>query len=142
MRDSGLASIGPNLAKSTLGHGRSSSAPAGAPAEVGVAALGGPAAPFLTASTSDLRLLPLAPVPWIQPRSTPSSRASFRTPGPAYAPTNADSSNGFLRGGADCGGALAAGVAAEIGGAPNTGGGPAFACAASVTRKKTSEHSP
>src|SRR4029453_3058856 len=116
MRDSGLASIGPNLAKSTLGHGRSSSAPAGAPAEVGVAALGGAAAPFLTASTSDLRILPLAPVPWIEPRSTPSSRASFRTPGPAYAPTNADSSNGLLRGGGDCGGGPPAGGAGAKGG--------------------------
>ena len=82
MRDSGLVSTGPNLAKSTFGHGgrfRPSAAPA-APRR-GCAQR----AALTNACTSSLVMRPLGPVPFTCARSTPSSRAKRRTDGLACA---------------------------------------------------------
>ena len=81
MRDSGFASTGPNFAKSTLGHGRSSMPPTPAPAARG-AAPPAAGAPLANASTSSFMMRPLSPLPFTVPRFTPSSRASLRTAGP------------------------------------------------------------
>jgi hypothetical protein len=85
MRDSATRSISPNFSKSSFGQAGSSRPPS----DVGPAAAfegsfaGAAVAPDAAASTSAFRIRPLRPVPWTVPRSTPSSRASRRTPGPA-----------------------------------------------------------
>ena len=83
IRDSGLASIGPNLAKSTFGHGRRSMPPTLPEGAAAGAAFADGAGDLANASTSSFRMRPLLPLPVTLPRSTPSSRASLRTPGPA-----------------------------------------------------------
>ena len=82
MRESGCVSIGPNFAKSTFGHG-SRSRP---PPRLGAAAAG-PACitPLTKAVTSSLRMRPLGPLAVTLVRSTPSSRANWRTDGLACA---------------------------------------------------------
>src|SRR3954468_3533674 len=78
MRGSGLVSIGPNLAKSTAGISGMPMPPEGA--AVAGAALG----PLRKLSTSSLVIRPLSPLPFSLVRSTPSSRATRRTPGLAW----------------------------------------------------------
>src|SRR5271166_4211230 len=78
IRDSGLVSIGPNLLKSCAGI-------SGMPLPVGAAAGDVVAGPCRMASTSSLVMRPFSPVPRSLVRSTPSSRASRRTPGLACA---------------------------------------------------------
>src|SRR6266403_947728 len=85
IRESGLASTGPNLAKSTCGHGnRPSAAP---PAdEVGAKLEAAALIAFLTYFwTSSRRTRFLGPLPFTRERSTPSSRANARTDGEACA---------------------------------------------------------
>src|ERR1700687_3262046 len=87
IRDSGFASIGPNLAKSTCGHGnRPSAAP---PADDAAAPADASDAPLITSltyfCTSSRRTRSLGPLPFTRDRSTPSSRASARTDGEAWA---------------------------------------------------------
>ncbi|OIQ70990.1 hypothetical protein GALL_473940 [mine drainage metagenome] len=93
MRLKSLRSIGPNLAKSMLGHGiRPRPAPSLA-AEVAGLALCWAAmaavctAPLITervkACTSLSRMRPLRPLPLTSPKGTPSSRANLRTDGEA-----------------------------------------------------------
>ena len=79
MRESGLVSIGPNLAKSTFGQGnRPSPVPSGARgAEVATAGA------FVKFATSSGKIRPRRPVPLTWRRSMPRSRASLRTDGPA-----------------------------------------------------------
>src|SRR6185312_3316005 len=84
MRDSALVSTGPNCAKSTTGTAGSAPPPgagagAGAPPD---------SAFFTNAFTSSCVMRPLNPVPLTLVRSTPSSRASSRTDGPAWAREN------------------------------------------------------
>src|SRR6266446_7398348 len=87
IRDSGFASIGPNLAKSTCGHGnRPSAAPPADDAAAPVAAADAPLITSLTYfCTSSRRTRSLGPLPLTRDRSTPSSRASARTDGDACA---------------------------------------------------------
>src|SRR6266550_5787507 len=111
IRDKGFDSIGPNLAKSTLGQGRRST-PLTPPADTAAgAAFAADGAPLANASTSALTILPLLPLPFTLPRSTLNSRASLRTPGPAYASPKARSSMAPPAVGAALVGAGAAGVA-------------------------------
>jgi hypothetical protein len=77
IRDRGCRSTGPNLLKSCAGIG--GIAP---PCAAGAGALG----PRSEASRSSLVIRPFAPVPASVARSTPSSRAARRTPGPACTP--------------------------------------------------------
>ena len=79
IRDSGLDSTGPNLAKSTCGHG-SRLSPVPPPA---AAARGAPPCivAFTNAATSAREIRPLRSLPLSCARSTPSSRANARTPG-------------------------------------------------------------
>src|SRR5450631_384533 len=85
IRDSGFASIGPNLAKSICGHG---SRPSAAPVDVAGAAEAA-AAPLMTCftyfCTSSCRTRPFGPLAVTRDKSTPSSRASARTEGEACA---------------------------------------------------------
>ncbi|OGA05657.1 MAG: hypothetical protein A3D95_09985 [Betaproteobacteria bacterium RIFCSPHIGHO2_12_FULL_69_13] len=84
MRESGLTSIGPNFAKSTSGHGASLKfTPPIPPFPRGGGEAGGVPAiiPFTNPSTSWCRMRPLGPLPETLARSTPSSRANFRTDG-------------------------------------------------------------
>ena len=81
IRDSATRSTSPNFSKSTFGQGSTSRPPTAAPFD-GAAALAG--APFDAASTSPLRIRPLRPRALHRARSTPSSRARRRAPGPAY----------------------------------------------------------
>src|SRR5665811_68249 len=88
MRESGFDSIGPNLAKSTLGHGKSPS-PATSTDVLGPAvATAGALANLVTSSG---RIRPRRPLPFTSRRSMPRSRASFRTEGPAYGMSNGTS---------------------------------------------------
>src|SRR5512133_1219340 len=116
IRDSGFDSTGPNFAKSTFGQG-STSSPAAALDGEGAAFAAGAAAPAAKASTSSFRIRPLSPLPLTLPRSTPRSRASLRTPGPAYAVTNDASSTrdaaGAADGGCETGGAVATAAGAD-----------------------------
>src|ERR1700682_348086 len=87
IRDSGFTSMGPNLAKSTFGHGnRPSAAP---PADDAAAPVDAADAPLITSftnfCTSSLSTRSLGPLPFTRDRSTPSSRASARTDGEAWA---------------------------------------------------------
>src|SRR6202171_6470607 len=87
IRDSGFTSMGPNLAKSTFGHGnRPSAAP---PADDAAAPVEAADAPLITSftyfCTSSRRTRSLGPLPFTRDRSTPSSRASARTDGEACA---------------------------------------------------------
>ena len=90
MRDSGLASTGPNLAKSTLGQGIRFSSP---PPVTPPPAAGAPwalvrAVPAITAlvkaCTSSCVMRPLGPEPLTSSSGTPSSRANLRTLGLAW----------------------------------------------------------
>ena len=84
IRDSGLTSISPNLAKSTFGQGsRLRPLPAAAVrAEVPPATAAPPAsASFTCFCTSSLLILPARSLPLTWVRSTPSSRANRRTVG-------------------------------------------------------------
>ena len=78
MRASGLVSISPYLAKSTLGQGIRSSAapPPRAPSPDGAVSVA-----LTNCSTSLRKILPLRPVPLTRCRSAPSSRANLRTDG-------------------------------------------------------------
>ena len=81
IRDSGRTSTGPNFEKSCAGI-------SGIPAAAGTAGLGTPGpvpGPRTIASRSSLVMRPFGPVPVTVAKSTPSSRASLRTPGPACA---------------------------------------------------------
>ena len=82
IRDSGWVSTGPNLEKSCAGIS-GIPIPAGAPPARGRAAGAGPRR---NASRSSLVIRPFGPVPVTAARSTPSSRASRRTLGPACDP--------------------------------------------------------
>src|ERR1700694_5141597 len=87
IRDSGFTSMGPNLAKSTFGHGnRPSAAP---PADHAAAQVEPADAPLITSltnfCTSSRSTRSLGPLPFTRDRSTPSSRASARTDGEAWA---------------------------------------------------------
>src|SRR4029077_3592515 len=106
MRESGLISTGPNAAKSTTGTAGS------APPPGAVAGAGAPpdSAFFTNAFTSSCVMRPLNPVPVTFVRSTPSSRASRRTEGPACAREKPGS---FIRG-----------RSARIGAAPSVRAGP------------------
>src|SRR5690606_9283498 len=109
MRDRSLRSTGPNLAKSTLGHG-SRSRPAPEPPAGALAAWAWVcAAPLMTAWvnfwTSSCVMRPLRPEPLTSSSGTPSSRANLRTDGEAWG----SAPLGALVG--SCG-AAAAGVAA------------------------------
>src|SRR6478672_5846916 len=86
MRESGWVSVGPNLLKSSDGHG-SRFMPAPPPA-AGLAA--GPAAKalFTKPCTSCWVTRPFGPEPLTWFRSTPSSRANLRTDGEAWAVAN------------------------------------------------------
>ena len=85
IRDSGLLSIAPNLAKSTFGHGSKLSPP---PAATGTAGARSCSAPDITAFTwcwtSSRLMRPFRPRPLTCNKSTPSSRAYKRTAGLAY----------------------------------------------------------
>src|ERR1700682_5814034 len=87
IRDSGFTSMGPNLAKSTFGHGnRPSAAP---PVDDAAAPVEAADAPLITSltyfCTSSRRTRSLGPLPFTRDRSTPSSRARARTDGEAWA---------------------------------------------------------
>src|SRR5205814_1160102 len=88
MRDSGSTAVGPNCAKSTAGTagsaGHTVSVPPPPP----------PSAPLTNALTSSWVMRSLKPCPVTRPRSTPSSRANWRTEGPAWARENPGSSMG------------------------------------------------
>ena len=88
MRDRSLRSIGPNLAKSTCGHGSRPGRPP--PAAAAAAALrlrAGLHAPAITPltkpCTSSCVMRPFGPLPFTRPSGTPSSRAKLRTDGDA-----------------------------------------------------------
>jgi hypothetical protein len=92
MRPISLRSMGPNLAKSTLGHGiRPSSEPPPPPPVAGAGALAFWAAvctaPAMTDwvkdCTSSTVMRPLGPLPCTSASGTPSSRANLRTEGEA-----------------------------------------------------------
>src|ERR1035441_3784690 len=82
MRDSGRISTGPNFEKSWAGTSGMPVACAAGPVLAGAAA--GPRTPV---SRSSLVMRPFGPLPDAAVRSTPSSRASRRTPGPACTPS-------------------------------------------------------
>src|SRR5690606_1412055 len=119
MRESGWRSVGPYLAKSTLGQGSKlmpprspplEPAPAPAPAPDAEAAAG--AAPLACATscltkpcTSSWVMRPLGPLPATCAMGTPSSRAKRRTEGEAWEVPDADAD-------ADGGWAVAAGATA------------------------------
>src|SRR5438874_5741274 len=87
IRDSGFASTGPNLAKSTCGHGNRPSA--ALPADDVAVEREAAAAPSIASLTyfwtSSRRTRFLGPLPFTRERSTPSSRANARTEGEACA---------------------------------------------------------
>src|SRR5512135_2876290 len=117
MRDSGLASTAPNLAKSTSGHG---SRPGSAPPPEGAPP---PASDFLTKfCTSSLVMRPLGALPLTRVRSTPSSRANRRMDGLACALPVAETA----------GAACAAGATAATAGAGATGAAAAGTGAAAA----------
>ncbi len=132
MRGSGFTSTGPNFAKSTFGQGgRSRTAP-----RIDAPPAGADIACFTKPCTSPCRMRPFGPEPGTRERSTPSSRANFRTEGEACAFLNASLSicagagagagagaAGASRGGAAC--SDGAGSAAFV-----TGGGAGAAAAA------------
>ena len=78
MRDNGSVSMRPYFAKSTLGTAGSALAAPPPPCMISLT----------NALTSSAVTRPLAPEPRTRPRSTPSSRASLRTDGPACASPN------------------------------------------------------
>src|SRR5690606_42115928 len=84
MRDDGLASISPNLAKSTLGHPSTLKPPSAADAAGPVPVpLPVARACFTNWRTSSLVMRFLLPEPCTDARLTPSSRANLRTEGDA-----------------------------------------------------------
>ena len=93
MRDKGLVSIAPNLAKSTFGHGNKSSPVPDMPATGALAACAVVwVAPAITAWVkvwmSSCVMRPLGPEPLTALRGTPSSRANLRTLGLAWGRPN------------------------------------------------------
>src|SRR5471030_1774931 len=125
MRDSGSSSVGPNLLKSTDGHGSTLMPPPDAPAG---AAVGAAVAPLITPltkfCTSTWVMRPFGPVPGTLPRSTPSSRANLRIDGEACASLPVTTEP------ADTGAAAAGAAAAAATGADATAAGAADAAAA------------
>ena len=87
MRPNSLRSIGPNLAKSTLGQGISPSAapspPAGALAAWALVCAAPAITDLVNACTSSWVMRPLLPEPLTSSSGTPSSRANLRTEGEA-----------------------------------------------------------
>ena len=137
IRESSFTSTAPNLVKSTFGHGKRSKPP---PKEAAGAAALFSAPPFcITPFTKDLTssftIRPLAPLPLTKPKSTPSSRASLRTEGPACALIKAASLIGVAPKAA-FGAPLAAGAAgaaaAGVGAAFGASVAGAVACGAAV----------
>src|SRR5471032_304638 len=128
MRDSGSSSVGPNLLKSTDGHGSTLMPPPDAPAG---AAVGAAVAPLITPltkfCTSTWVMRPFGPVPGTLPRSTPSSRANLRIDGEACASLPVTTEP------ADTGAAAAGAAAAAATGADATAAGAAAAGAAAAT---------
>src|SRR6185369_4641854 len=128
MRDSGLTSTSPNLAKSTFGQGSRSSTPP--PVTPPAAAATGPEmAPDITPLTyllrSSLTMRPFGPLAGTLDRSTPSSRAKARTDGEAWtlAPIGragaraagaAGAATGSATGAAACGAAAGAAAPAPV----------------------------
>src|SRR5471030_1464542 len=114
MRDSGSSSVGPNLLKSTDGHGSTLMPPPDAPAG---AAVGAAVAPLITPltkfCTSTWVMRPFGPVPGTLPRSTPSSRANLRIDGDACAslPVTTEPADAGAAAAVAAAGAAAAGAA-------------------------------
>ena len=92
MRDISLRSVGPNLLKSTLGHGSRSRPTPPPPAAAGAGALAVCAWVRTSPAITDLVkpwmsscvMRPLGPVPLTSASGTPSSRAYLRTDGEAW----------------------------------------------------------
>src|SRR5450830_1310275 len=150
MRDRGCSSVGPNLLKSSDGHG-SSSRPMPWPPAAGAAAFGAAVSammPLTKFCTSSWVMRPLGPLPPTRPRSTPSSRANLRIEGEAKA---LDASTCAAAGAAEAGAGAGAAAAAGAGAAAAAGAGAAAGAAAgagaaaappAASSSSTSEPSP
>lgn len=131
IRESGFSSIGPNFAKSISGIGGN---------EKGDAA-GAFSASLTNDCTSSLRILAFGPLPETLPRSTPNSRASRRTEGPACAVekhvsfTAGCGGDFFCGGGVGRAGASIFGMAAGSAERVSCGGASALAVFASTTSR-------
>ena len=87
IRPNSLRSIGPNLAKSTLGQGikpRPAPSPAGALLDCACVRVSPAMTARLKACTSSCEMRPLGPLPLISFSGTPNSRANLRTEGEAW----------------------------------------------------------
>ena len=87
MRPNSLRSMGPNLAKSTLGQGikpRPAPSPAGALLDCACVRVSPAMTARLKACTSSCEMRPLGPLPLTSFKGTPNSRANLRTEGEAW----------------------------------------------------------
>jgi len=122
MRDSGLLSISPNLAKSTFGHGMRFKPP---PPPEPVGADAPPTTPPASADFTNFctSSLPMRPPRWLPAtcaRSTPSSRANWRTAGLAYGTLPGSTASASKR----SGGRLAGSPGSAMGAIAGTGAPP------------------
>src|SRR5688572_8696273 len=136
MRESGFTSTGPNLAKSTSGHGGTLNGSAPPPRATAGAPLPDESALFTNPCTSACRTRPLGPDPGTRDRSTPSSRANLRTDGLAcgLVPVSSCGSRGTGRVAAGAGPAAAGFWGAAFWDAAAGAGAGAFAPDAARTR--------